>query len=82
MPNSIIISTGCYIPFAEWGDGWGPMCYDSENRRRDGECPIVWMDHELLIPLGDCGKRECVLPHVNALYESYRDFFDDTFAVA
>ena len=73
-----------YVPFAQWGDGWGPMCFDTENRDDDGDCPIVWMDHELLIPLGteDCGKRECVLPHVNPLYASYREFFEDVFDVS
>jgi hypothetical protein len=78
-----LLSAG-YVPFAQWGDGWGPMCFDTCNRLNDGDCPVVWMDHELLIPLGpdECGKRESVLPHVNALYVSYREFFDDTFSVA
>ncbi|PHS08056.1 MAG: SMI1/KNR4 family protein [Blastopirellula sp.] len=73
-----------YVPFAQWGDGWGPMCFDIENRHEDGDCSIVWMDHELLIPLGpiECGKRISVLPHVNELYCSYREFFDDTFGVS
>lgn len=73
-----------FIPFAEWGDGWGPMCFDVKNRRDDGDCPIVWMDHELLIPMGEekCGDHDSVLPHVNPLYESYREFFEDAFSVA
>ena len=41
-----LIAAG-YIPFAEWGDGWGPMCFDSVKRSPDGDCPVVWMDHEL-----------------------------------
>lgn len=70
-----------FVPFAEWGDGWGPMCFDTVNRLDDGDCPIVWMDHDLLIPLGldKLRDREAVLPHVNPLYDSYRDFFDDAF---
>lgn len=73
-----------YVPFAQWGDGWGPMCFDAANRHDDGDCPIVWMDHELLIPLGEdeCRKRESVMPHVNSLYDSYREFVDDTFSIA
>lgn len=73
-----------FVPFAEWGDGWGPMCFDAENRGEDGDCPIVWMDHELLFRLGEekCGDRDSVLPHVNPLYSSYREFFDDTFSEA
>ena len=44
--------TAQFVPFAEWGDGWGPMCFDTTRRLDDGDCPVVWMDHELLIPLG------------------------------
>ena len=73
-----------FVPFAEWGDGWGPMCFDTANRADDGDCPIVWMDHELMIPLGPdkCGNRDSVMPHVNPLYDSYRDFFCDVFSHA
>lgn len=76
-----LLSAG-FIPYAEWGDGWGPMCFDSANRADDGDCPVVWMDHELLIPLGPdkCGDRDSVIPYVNPLYDSYRDFFGDVFS--
>jgi hypothetical protein len=41
------------------------------------------MDHEHLIPLGEqaCGDRESVLPYVNRLYDSYREFFMDVFQI-
>ena len=70
-----------YTPFAQWGDGWGPMCFDSCEREADGECPVVWMDHELLIPLGSdkCGQRESVLPLAQPLYGSCREFLVDVF---
>jgi hypothetical protein len=70
-----------YIPFAEWGDGWGPMCFDSVKRTADGECPVVWMDHEALIPLGSnrCRQRESVLPLAQPLYGSCREFLVDVF---
>ncbi|EMI16391.1 cell wall assembly and cell proliferation coordinating protein [Rhodopirellula maiorica SM1] len=73
-----------FIPFAQWGDGWGPMCFDAANRTADGDCPIVWMDHELLAPLGPdkCADRDSVMPHANPLYDSYRDFFSDVFSQA
>ena len=73
-----------YIPFAEWGDGCGPMCFDSLHRAADGDCPIVWMDHELLIPYGpdECRKRELVLPLTQPLYGSSREFFLDVFSQA
>jgi hypothetical protein len=75
-----LINAG-FVPFAQWGDGWGPMCFDAVQRRIDGECPVVWMDHELLIPLGpeECRQRAEVLPLVQPLYESCREFLLDVF---
>ena len=70
-----------FVPFAEWGDGWGPMCFDAACRKGDGDCPVVWMDHEMLIPLGpeNCRKRDSVLPLVQPLYASCREFLLDVF---
>ncbi len=70
-----------YIPFAEWGDCWGPMCFDTERRGDDGDCPIVWMDHERLIPLGAerCRVRAELLPLVQPLYGSFREMLTDVF---
>jgi hypothetical protein len=70
-----------FVPFAQWGDGWGPMCFDANQRRADGECPVVWMDHEALIPLGpeECQRRKAVAPLVQPLYDSCREFLLDVF---
>lgn len=70
-----------FIPFAEWGDGWGPMCFDSARRGADGDCPVVWMDHEALISLESeqCRQRASVLPLAQLLYESCRQFLTDVF---
>ncbi len=70
-----------FTPFAEWGDGWGPMCFDDGERGADGDCPVVWMDHEELIELGPqtCQNREAVLPKVKPLYRSCRQFLTDVF---
>lgn len=70
-----------YIPFAEWGDAWGPMCFDGQHRAADGDCPIVWMDHERLIPLGPdrCRIRSAVQPWVQPLYDSFREMLSDIF---
>jgi hypothetical protein len=70
-----------YAAFATWNDGWGPMCFDLEQQRQDGECPIVWMDHELLEPLGLEGleNRAKLLPLVRPLYDSFRELFEDLF---
>ena len=68
-------------PFAQWGDGWGPMCFDAVQRRVDSECPVVWVDHEVLVPLGPEGRRrrEVVAPLVRPLYDSCREFLLDVF---
>lgn len=70
-----------FVPFSQWGDGWGPMCFDVRHRGIDGDCPIVWMDHELLIPLGadGWGTRERLKALVNPLYVSFREFLADVF---
>jgi hypothetical protein len=75
-----LIDSG-FIPFAEWGDGWGPMCFDAERRASDGDCPIVWMDHEILAPMGEerCRMRKNVLPLAQPLYETFREFLIDVF---
>jgi hypothetical protein len=70
-----------FVPFAQWGDGWGPMCFDSERRGPDGDCPVVWLDHEALIPLGSERHRQraSVLPLAQPLYGSCREFLVDVF---
>lgn len=73
-----------FIPYAEWGDGWGPMCFDSGSRLADGDCPVVWFDHEPLISLGadESRVRSAVQPLAQPLYETSRDFFLDIFGNA
>lgn len=70
-----------YIPFAQWGDGWGPMCFDATRRNTDGDCPVVWMDHEALVPWGSerFQQREFVAPLAQPLYQSCREFLVDVF---
>lgn len=70
-----------FVPFAQWGDGWGPMCFDRAGRRADSDCPVVWVDHEALISLGpeECRNREAVAPLMQPLYDSCREFLEDVF---
>jgi hypothetical protein len=70
-----------FIPFAHWGDGWGPTCFDCVRRRDDGDCPIVWLDHEVIIPFGPekCRRREVIEPHASPLYGSCQEFLLDVF---
>lgn len=70
-----------YVPFAEWGDGWGPMCFDIHARGSDGDCPVIWIDHERVLPLSEqqCRRREVVQPLAERLYPSFRAMLVDVF---
>jgi hypothetical protein len=70
-----------FIPFAHWGDCWGPMCFDALSRARNDDCPVIWMDHEPLISLGpeSSRQRELVLPFVQPLYKSCEELLVDVF---
>jgi hypothetical protein len=71
-----------FIAFAEWGDGWGPMCFDTDRRAQDGDSPIVWMDHEALAPLGKerSAIRDKVLTLAQPLFGTFRELLTDVFA--
>jgi hypothetical protein len=80
--SSPLIPAG-FIPFAEWGDGFGPVAFDTSKRASDGDCPVVWMDHELLIELdddGSSGNSDAVRALAQPLYGSFREFLADVFA--
>lgn len=74
---------GGYVPFAQWGDAWGPMCLDTAARAdgADGDCPIVWFDHERieLPPPDGYEAREWVQDAAEPLYDSFAAFFEDVF---
>ena len=42
-----------FVPFAEYGDGWGPVCFDRRRPCDDGDSAVVWFDHEALHRLDD-----------------------------
>lgn len=68
------------IPFAVWGDGWGPMCFDTRRRDAFGECPIVWLDHEKLLPFHERGAtRDELAPLEQPLYPSFGELLLDVF---
>jgi hypothetical protein len=70
-----------YIPFAEWGDGWGPMCFDTLSPTSKDDYAIVWFDHEHLISLGEeaTQQRKTVAPYAQLLYPSFQKFLTDVF---
>jgi hypothetical protein len=69
------------IAFGVWGDGWGPVCFDDHARAADGDCPVVWADHEELTTLGEerCRVRAEVQPLLEPLYGSFREMLADLF---
>ena len=70
-----------YLPFAEWGDGWGPLCFDLRDMRDDGDRGIVWFDHEVLADLepDELKDRRKVQKCAQPIYTSFREFLLDTF---
>ena len=60
------------------------MCFDTGRRAPDGDCPVVWMDHEVLVPLGEehWRIRGTVLPLAQPLYESCPELLADVFGGA
>lgn len=72
-----------YIPFGGWDGGAGPMCFDTASRDAEGECPVVWLDHELLFHIGPdgCTVRERVFPLARSLYNTSRELLLDVFSI-
>lgn len=36
-----------YVQFARaWGGSYDPVCFDTNRRQADGDCPVVQIDHE------------------------------------
>lgn len=73
---SCLLDAG-FLPFAEWGDGWGPLCVDVG--RASGR--MVWFDHDAIIPLGEqaCRERAVVGEHATEVYASVLECLDDVF---
>jgi len=68
-----LIAAG-FLPYGEYGDGYGPVCFDSQ--REDGDAGrIVWFDHEELIALGEdlASDRDRLLPIAKPLFSSFED---------
>ena len=69
-----ILAAG-YAFFGDYqDDGWAMLCFDMNNRLDDGDCPVVWVDHESLVPLSaeERGKREIVEALMTPLCPSFR----------
>jgi hypothetical protein len=75
-----VLTRADLIPFAQWGDGWGPMCFDTRRRHQDGDCPILWLDHEEVIPLGEKASVRANLARLEKpLYDSFAELLQDVF---
>jgi hypothetical protein len=60
------------------------MCFDTAARAADRDCPVIWLDHEEVIPLGETSlrRRDAVQPFARPLYASYREVLLDIFSQA
>ncbi|GED15297.1 SMI1/KNR4 family protein [Aneurinibacillus migulanus] len=78
---NLLLTTG-YIPFAEYQDGWGPVCFDTKQQTADGDYAIVWFDHEHLLhelDEEDYRLREKVESYAQSLFPSFRVFMTEMF---
>jgi hypothetical protein len=68
-----LLTNGC-IQFARPDTGsYDPICFDTRNRAKDGECPIVRIDHEGIL----CDDRLVIISQVAP---SFSDFVEDYLA--
>jgi hypothetical protein len=69
-----------FIPCGTYGDEeWGGLFFDAGRRGADGDCPVVLIDHEVGVSLGEegAGQRAAIEQHVEPLYESCRELLAD-----
>jgi len=50
---------------------YDPVCFDTKNRRDDGECPIVQIDHEWILCKSKIEIVEVIAPSFLELIENY-----------
>jgi hypothetical protein len=56
------------------------MCFDTRRRHQDGDCPILWLDHEEVIPLGEKASVRANLARLEKpLYDSFAELLQDVF---
>lgn len=79
-PDEVLLPAGL-LSFASWGDGWGPLCFDLRAQGPDGECPILWIDHEHLARLdsGQLVDRAVLAPFERRVYASGWELWEDVF---
>ncbi len=70
-----------FVPFCDYEDGIGPVCFDTRRRGPDDDCPIVWMEHEMLHGLapGEISDRANLEPTAKVLFPSFRSFMKELF---
>ena len=57
-----------YVQFARPDTGsYDPVCFDTTRRATDGECPLVWIDHEEIL----CNDRIIVSKEVAPSFVAY-----------
>jgi hypothetical protein len=75
-----LIAAG-YIPFSEWGDGWGPICFKINPQNPDETPAVIWFDHDQLNSLtaAQIALREILEQFEKPIYDSFREMLEDVF---
>lgn len=62
-----------YLPLCDYGDGWGPICYNFSNSA------VIWFDHEQLHSLSRPPTLTSLQSIERPLHSSLSDFFNELF---
>jgi hypothetical protein len=66
-----------YIPFAEFGDGYGPVCLDTRQPNGD-DYAVGWIDHEHFhhLPDADWSNRSAICRLFQPLFPTFRSLLE------
>ena len=57
-----------YVPFGKGPEGnYDPVCFDFRQRQRNGDCPVVRLDHEAILCQGRIGAVTELAPNFRSL---------------
>lgn len=76
--EEIFLASG-YLPFGDWGAGWGVVCFDTNKKESEADIEnpdtwtICWFDHEEILDGGDL--KELAIPAAPTFFELLEWFF-------
>ncbi len=66
-----LLPNGC-VPFGKAGGGhYDPICFDIRHRQKDGDCPLVRVEHEAILCFDRIGETFIVATSFRDLVETF-----------